>query len=167
MGISAIIEQCSVYRSAPPQPSWQLSQWWAKNVLPLRETLIKALSDCTLEFLYTARNNPTLTASYLRKVMTKSCIKIPVKSDSAIEPAFFYITLEWKADDTGIPLSKITAKPPSSLRTRLTLRACWVSRDEWLGMKSAWGLVIPSSSPHPFSGWAKRGSSPRACRSRS
>ena len=73
----------------PPQPSWQLSQWWAKNVLPLRETLIKALSDCTLEFLYIARNNPTLTSSYLRKVMMKSCIKIPVKSDSAIEPAFF------------------------------------------------------------------------------
>ena len=56
--------------------------------------------------------------------MMKSCIKIPVKSDSAIEPALFYITLEWKADDTGIPLFKITAKPPSSLRTRLTLRAC-------------------------------------------
>ena len=49
-----------------------------------RETLIKSLSDFTLEFLYMARNNLTRIASYLRKAMTKSCIKILVKSDSAI-----------------------------------------------------------------------------------
>ena len=49
-----------------------------------RETLIKSLSDFTLEFLCTARNNLTRIASYLRKVMTKLCIKILVKSDSAI-----------------------------------------------------------------------------------
>ena len=49
-----------------------------------RETLIKSLSDFTLEFLYMTRNNLTRIASYLRKAMTKSCIKSIVKSDSAI-----------------------------------------------------------------------------------
>ena len=49
-----------------------------------RETLIKSLSDFSLEFLYIARNNLTRIASYLRKVMTKLCIKILVKTDSAI-----------------------------------------------------------------------------------
>ena len=50
----------------------------------IKETLIKSLSDFTLEFLCIARNNLTRIASYLRKVMTKLCIKILVKSDSAI-----------------------------------------------------------------------------------
>ena len=49
-----------------------------------RETLIKSLSDFTLEILCIARNSLTRIASYLRKVMTKLCIKILVKSDSAI-----------------------------------------------------------------------------------
>ena len=49
-----------------------------------RETLIKSLSDFTLEFLYMTRNNLTRIASYLRKAMMKSCIKSIVKSDSAI-----------------------------------------------------------------------------------
>ena len=49
-----------------------------------RETLIKSLSDFTLEFLYMTRNSLTRIASYLRKAMTKSCIKILVESDSAI-----------------------------------------------------------------------------------
>ena len=53
-----------------------------------KETLIQSLSDFTLKFLYMARNNLTRIASYLRKVMTKPCIKILVKSDSAIESAF-------------------------------------------------------------------------------
>ena len=53
-----------------------------------RETLIKSLSDFTLEILYMARNNLTRIASYLRKAMTKSCMKILVESDSAIESAF-------------------------------------------------------------------------------
>ena len=53
-----------------------------------RETLIQSLSDFTLKFLCIARNNLTRIASYLRKVMTKLCIKILVKSDSAIESAF-------------------------------------------------------------------------------
>ena len=42
---------------------------------PSRETLIQSLSDFTLEFLCIARNNLTRIASYLRKVMTKLCIK--------------------------------------------------------------------------------------------
>ena len=53
-----------------------------------RETLIQSLSDFTLESLCIARNNLTRIASYLRKGMTKLCIKILVKSDSAIESAF-------------------------------------------------------------------------------
>ena len=53
-----------------------------------RETLIKSLSDFTLEILYMTRNNLTRIASYLRKAMTKSCIKFLVESDSAIESAF-------------------------------------------------------------------------------
>ena len=53
-----------------------------------RETLIQSLSDFTLESLCIARNNLTRIASYLRKGMTKLCIKILVKSDSVIESAF-------------------------------------------------------------------------------
>ncbi len=53
------------------------------SLLP-KEALIKLLSDFTLEFLCIARNNLTRIASYLRKVMTKLCIKILVESDSAI-----------------------------------------------------------------------------------
>ena len=55
---------------------------------PVKETLIKSLSDFTLEILYMARNNLTRIACYLRKAMTKLCIKILVKADSAIESAF-------------------------------------------------------------------------------
>ena len=53
-----------------------------------RETLIKSLSDFILGFLYRARNHLTRIASYLRRMMTKLCIKIHMKSDSAIESAF-------------------------------------------------------------------------------
>ena len=56
-----------------------------------KETLIKSLPDFILGFLYRARNHLTRIASYLRKMMTKPCIKIHVKSDSAIESAFPYI----------------------------------------------------------------------------
>ena len=52
---------------------------------------MQSLSDFTLEFLCIARNNLTRIASYLRKAMTKLCIKILVESDSAIESAFPYI----------------------------------------------------------------------------
>ena len=52
--------------------------------LPSKETLIKSLSDFILGFLYRARNHLTRIASYLRKMMTKLCIKINMKSDSAI-----------------------------------------------------------------------------------
>ena len=57
-------------------------------LISFKETLIKSLSDFTLEFLYMTRNSLTRIASYLRKAMTKSCIKILVESDSAIESAF-------------------------------------------------------------------------------
>ena len=50
----------------------------------VKETLIKSLSDFILGFLYRARNHLTRIASYLRKMMTKLCIKIHMKSDSAI-----------------------------------------------------------------------------------
>mgnify|MGYP004659149489 FL=1 len=53
-----------------------------------KETLIKSLFDFTLVFSCNARNNPTRIASYLRRVMTKRCMKIHVKSNSAIESAF-------------------------------------------------------------------------------
>ena len=58
------------------------------SAFKLRETLIKSLSNFTLEFLCIARNNLTRIASYLRKAMTKLCIKILVESDSAIESVF-------------------------------------------------------------------------------
>ena len=71
---------------------------------PAKEALIKSLSDFILGFLCNARNNSTRIASYLRqqscigllsqdkliglpfilgRVMTKQCIKILMKSDSA------------------------------------------------------------------------------------
>ena len=53
-----------------------------------KETLIQSLSDFTLEFLCIARNHLTRIASYVRKAMTKLCIKILVEADSAIESAF-------------------------------------------------------------------------------
>ena len=60
-------------------------RWYSRiAAFPSRETLIKSLSDFTLEFLCMARNNLTRIASYLRKAMTKLCIKILVKADSAI-----------------------------------------------------------------------------------
>ena len=59
-----------------------------RSAAMFKETLIKSLSDFTLEFLYMARNNLTRIASYLRKAMTKSCIKFLMESDSAIESAF-------------------------------------------------------------------------------
>ena len=49
-----------------------------------KETLIKSLFDLALAFSCKARNNPTQIASYLMRVMTKRCIKMHVKSDSAI-----------------------------------------------------------------------------------
>ena len=52
--------------------------------LGARETLIQSLSDFILGFLYRARNHLTRIASYLRKMMTKLCIKVHMKSGSAI-----------------------------------------------------------------------------------
>ena len=73
-----------------PQTSKERSQVTSMGspCFPFRKTRIKSLSDFTLEFLYIARNNLTRIVSYLRKAMTKLCIKILVESDSAIESAF-------------------------------------------------------------------------------
>ena len=49
-----------------------------------RETLIKSLFDFTLIFSCNARNTSTRIASYLRRSMTKHCMKIHVKSNSVI-----------------------------------------------------------------------------------
>ena len=53
-----------------------------------KEILIQSLSDFALEVLCIARNNLTRIASYVRKAMTKLCIKILVEADSAIESVF-------------------------------------------------------------------------------
>ena len=55
-----------------------------KPFLRRKETLIQSLSDFILGFLYRARNHLTRIASYLRRMMTKLCIKIHMKSNSAI-----------------------------------------------------------------------------------
>ena len=47
-----------------------------------REALIKSLFAFILEFLCNARNGLTRIASYLRKPMTKQCIKILIKENS-------------------------------------------------------------------------------------
>ncbi len=47
-----------------------------------REALIKSLFAYILEFLCNARNGLTRIASYLRKPMTKQCIKIFIKENS-------------------------------------------------------------------------------------
>ena len=53
-----------------------------------KETLIKSLSDLALVFSCKTRNKPPRIASYLRRGMTKHCMKIHANSDSAIEAAF-------------------------------------------------------------------------------
>ena len=47
-----------------------------------REALIKSLFAFILKFLCNARNGLTRIASYLRKPMTKQCIKILIKENS-------------------------------------------------------------------------------------
>ena len=68
----------------------------------IKETLIQSLSDFTLEFLCIARNHLTRIASYVRKAMTKLCIKILVEADSAIESAFPKVTRTSWTDFTVI-----------------------------------------------------------------
>ena len=69
---------------------WTLSSGHRKDKRPIKpflrrkETLIQSLSDFILGFLYRARNHLTRIASYLRRMMTKLCIKIHMKSNSAI-----------------------------------------------------------------------------------
>ena len=54
------------------------------TISPLsKEALIQSLSAFILEFLFNARNGATRIASYLRSPMTKQCIKILIKADSA------------------------------------------------------------------------------------
>ena len=48
----------------------------------IKEALIKSLFAFILEFLCNARNGLTRIASYLRKSMTKQCIKILIKGNS-------------------------------------------------------------------------------------
>ena len=50
-----------------------------------REALINSLSAFILGFLCNARNELTRIASYLRKPMTKQCIKILIKENSMNE----------------------------------------------------------------------------------
>ena len=87
----------SIYGAMPKGLQWQVFR--VSPAFPVsssraqprdlsRETLIQSLSDFTLESLCIARNNLTRIASYLRKGMTKLCIKILVNADSAIESAF-------------------------------------------------------------------------------
>ena len=50
-----------------------------------RKTLIQSLSDFILTLSGNSWNDLARIASYLRRVMTKHCVKIHAKSDSAIE----------------------------------------------------------------------------------
>ena len=54
-------------------------------LLSSKEALIKSLSAFILGFLCNARNGTTRIASYLRSPMTKQCIRILIKADSANE----------------------------------------------------------------------------------
>ena len=54
----------------------------ARPLKEIKEALIKSLFAFILEFLCNARNGLTRIASYLRKPMTKQCIKILIKENS-------------------------------------------------------------------------------------
>ena len=69
------------------------------------ETMIQSLSDFILAFLYRARNHLTRIASYVRMMMTKLCIKIHMKSDSAIESAFPYYSNTYAFADPASPFA--------------------------------------------------------------
>ena len=56
-----------------------------------REALIQSLSDFTLTLSGNSWNDLARIASYLRRVMTKHCVKIHAKSDSAIESVFSWM----------------------------------------------------------------------------
>ena len=53
----------------------------------IKKTLITSLSDFTLFFIHSEESSDANSelSSYLRKTMTKLCIKILVEADSAIE----------------------------------------------------------------------------------
>ena len=65
---------------------WRLCiEFPSQPKLASREALIKSLFAFILEFLCNARNGLTRIASYLRKPMTKQCIKILIKENSMNE----------------------------------------------------------------------------------
>ena len=74
--------------ASPPQQNESENEMIVISYRLFKETLIQSLSDFTLEVLCIARNNLTRIASYVRKAMTKLCIKLLVGSDSVIESAF-------------------------------------------------------------------------------
>ena len=84
--------------ASPPRQIERENEMIVISYRLFKEILIQSLSDFTLEFLCIARNNLTRIASYLRKAMTKLCIKILVKADSAIESAFPYGKVPRRAD---------------------------------------------------------------------
>ena len=74
--------------ASPPRQMERENEMIVISYRLFKETLIQSLSDFTLEVLCIARNNLTRIASYVRKAMTKLCIKLLVGSDSVIESAF-------------------------------------------------------------------------------
>ena len=134
---------------------------------PPWETLIKSLSDFILEFLYNARNYSTRIASYLRRIMTKQCTKILMKSDSAIESAFpldqsMLLQLGFPGANGSRPLTKDShilfrikrigvsldfKRNPALLHCHLckhTQLSSWSYRSRSRMLQTA------SSSPHPY-----------------
>ena len=74
--------------ASPPRQIERENEMIVISYRLFKEILIQSLSDFTLEVLCIARNNLTRIASYVRKAMTKLCIKLLVGSDSVIESAF-------------------------------------------------------------------------------
>ena len=66
-----------------PERQRRISVVEAYETNAVKEALIKSLSAFILGFLCNARNGTTRIASYLRSPMTKQCIKILIKADSA------------------------------------------------------------------------------------
>ncbi len=63
-------------------PGRRISVHDVSGTAAVKEALIKSLFVFILEFLCNARNGLTRIASYLRKPMTKQCIKILIKENS-------------------------------------------------------------------------------------
>ena len=87
--IEALSREISCHHAACAIRAWDFSTLWRSCIGPpsqpklaSREALIKSLFAFILEFLCNARNGLTRIASYLRKPMTKQCIKILIKENS-------------------------------------------------------------------------------------